>query len=88
MRPLTKQIVAGVAVAGIMALLYGTTDLVFTAYGAEAAAAQNATDIAETKENTKEAKEAAQAAANAAARIEGQQQAILNALKDIQRRLP
>lgn len=88
MKPLYKQIIAGVAVAIIMALLYGAKEVTFVAYGADRKAEQNAKDIAEIKDNTKEAAVKATDAANGVARIEGQQQAVLDALQDIQRRLP
>ena len=83
-----KTVLTTVAAGVIMAVLYGTNDLIFTAYGAEAQAAQNAKDIAETKANTKEAAAKATQAAEATVRIEATQAAVLRALESIQQRLP
>ena len=88
MAPMTKNVLTTVAAGVIMALVYGASDVVFTTYANATGVEQNKKDIAETKDNTKEAANKATEAANGVARIEGQQQAILDALKDIQRRLP
>ena len=88
MAPWHKNVLTSVAAALIMAIVYGANDVIFTAYGADRKAEQNAKDIAETKANTKEAAAKATQAAEIASRVDERTKAILDALADIQRRLP
>lgn len=83
-----KTVLTTVAAGVILALIAGATNLTFVAYGADRKADQNAKDIAETKANTKEAAAKAAQAAEIAGRVDERTKAILDALSDIQRRLP